>query len=125
MILIIRFFNKYIWLYPVGAEINYSHYFKDIYINEIGINLYYKSRFDSPFNFIVKGGAGFSIFEDIEYAPEYGRFFISSAGLSMKFFKHLYIEATTGFKTWKIEGDYTEGDFLVYHQNTVAAGFTY
>ncbi len=40
----------------------------------------------------------------------------------MKFFKHLYIEATTGFKTWKIEGDYTEGDFLVYHQNTVAAG---
>ena len=114
------FFNKYIWLYPIGVEISLAHYPKDIYFNEFGFNVYYKSRFQHPLNFIVKGGGGFSIFEDMEYAPEYGRFLSASGGLSVKLLKHLYLEATTGFKTWNVEGDY-----LNYILNSVSAGITY
>ena len=114
------FFNKYIWLYPIGAEIFVAHYPKDIYFNEFGFNIYYKSRFQNPVNFIVKGGGGFSIFEDMEYAPEYGRVLVASGGLSVKLLKHLALEATTGFKTWNVEGDY-----LNYIVNSVSAGITF
>ncbi len=114
------FFNKYIWLYPIGAELSFAHYPKDIYFNEFGFNIYYKSRFQSPFNFIVKGGGGFSIFEDVDYGPEFGRYLIASGGLSVKLLKHLYLEATTGFKTWNVEGDY-----LTYVVNSASAGFTF
>ena len=114
------FFNKYIWLYPIGAEISIGHYPKDIYFNEFGFSIYYKSRFKNPVNFIVKGGGGFSIFEEMDYAPEYGRFLAASGGLSLKLVKHFYMEAVTGLKTWNVEGDY-----LSYIVNSISAGITY
>ena len=119
------FFNKYIWLYPIGAELTLAHYPKDIYFNEFGINIYYKSRFQNPLNFIVKGGGGFSAFEKLDYGedyggPEYGRYLSATGGLSVKLIKHLCIEATTGLKTWNVEGDY-----LTYMISSISAGLTY
>ena len=114
------FFNRYIWLFPIGAEIVIDYYPKDINFYELGFNIYYKSRFKNPVNFIVKGGGGLSIFENIEYGPENGRFLIAAGGLSLKLFKHLYIEATAGPKTWNIEGDY-----LNYIVSSFSAGLSY
>ncbi len=114
------FFNKYIWLYPIGAEISIAHYPKDIYFNEFGFSIYYKSRFETPVNFIIKGGGGFSVFEKEEYGPDYGRYMAATGGLSIKLMKHLYIEATTGLKTWNVDGDY-----LTYMVSSASAGFTY
>ena len=115
------FFNQYIWLFPLGAEISFAHYPKDIYFNEFGFSIYYKSRFQSPVNFIVKGGGGFSIFEKMDDGgPEYGRYLSATGGLSVKLAKHLYLEATAGPKTWNVEGDY-----LNYIVSSVSVGFTY
>ena len=115
------FFNKYIWLYPLGAELSFGYYPKDINFYEYGFNIYYKSRFKTPFNFIIKGGGGFSIFEDIEdNGPEFGRYIAASGGLSVKLLKHLYLEATSGPRTWNVEGDYYN-----YMVSSVSAGLTF
>ncbi len=114
------FFNRYIWLFPLGAEIAVGFYPKDIYFYELGFNIYYKSRFQTPLNFIIKGGGGFSVFEEVEHGPEYGRYLSAAGGISLKFYKHLYLEATTGPRTWNVEGDY-----LNYIESTISAGLTY
>ncbi len=112
--------NKFEWLSPIGAEFVFDYYPKDINFYEIGINVYYKSRFDSPVNFIIRGGGGISIFDDIDHSPESGRFIQGTFGIALKFLKFIYMDFSAGPKTWVVEGDY-----MNYLISSATFGYTF
>ena len=99
-------FDKYIWLSPFGAEFEFDYYPKDVEFRELGINIYYKSRFKEPVNFIIRGGAGFSIFEDGDNGPGDGRYMQGTFGLAVKILRYLYFDVSAGPKIWIVDADY-------------------
>lgn len=113
-------FDKYIWLSPFGAEFEFDYYPKDVEFREYGINIYYKSRFTEPVNFIIRGGAGFSIFEEMDGGPGDGRYMQGTFGLAVKILKFLYFDVSAGPKIWIVDTDY-----MNYLISTFTAGYTF
>jgi hypothetical protein len=112
--------SKFIWLAPFGGELVLDHYPKDIIFNEIGVNVYYKSRFDIPLNFIIRGGGGVSIFSGDEHAPDAGRFVQGTFGLAVRLLRFIYFDFSAGPKIWIVEGDY-----MNYLITSATIGYTF
>ena len=113
-------FDKYIWLSPFGAEFEFDYYPKDIEFREFGINIYYKSRFKEPVNFIIRGGAGLSVFDDGDGGPGDGRYMQGTFGLAVKILRYLYFDVSAGPKIWIVESDY-----MNYLISTFTLGYTF
>ncbi|MDX9800796.1 MAG: hypothetical protein RBT69_05605 [Spirochaetia bacterium] len=113
-------FDKYIWLSPFGAEFEFDYYPKDIPFREIGMNIYFKSRFKEPVNFIIRGGAGLSIFDSSNKGPDEGRYMQGTFGLAVKLLKFLYFDVSAGPKIWIVDSDY-----MNYIISSFTAGYTF
>ncbi len=113
-------FDKYIWLSPFGAEFEFDYYPKDVEFRELGINIYYKSRFKEPVNFIIRGGAGLSMFDDGDNGPGDGRYMQGTFGLAVKILRYLYFDVSAGPKIWIVDTNY-----MNYLISTFTAGYTF
>lgn len=115
-----KFFDSYQWLAPFGGELVFDHYPKDLSFTEIGVNIYFKSRFPSMFNFILRGGAGFSFFENTDNSPDNGHYIQGTAGVVMKLFDSVYLDFSTGPKIWSVSSDYY--DYII---SSATAGLSF